>query len=355
MATTEPSSAKALWVRATKSSYVRLAVMTALAAFLAYLVAEMIPYAAAVPAAITAVVATRVTFHHATKETLFQVIGALVGGAVALAIVSVIGSGAVVIFLLVLLSFAMARLMRIANPDESPFVAASLAVTVILVVGTHLTTELAVERFLGVAIGAVFALAASFLAAPTKDTRVLAERMRRTQTEIGNLLAQVAEQLREGPDPSMTERWYERAVQLRNSVLGLAATFEDLRSNRRWDPRVSSSDIDRLAALLDANQIMSARLLSLTVDLRGATRKGSSLPPAALNPLADLIDMAATNMASDDPTESLSRTAAHEALRGADMTSQLALIGGIVSHVNRIAQASVHAEDPDDEIQAGAT
>lgn len=347
-----------LWARATKSSYVRLAFMTALAAFLAYLVAEVVPYAAPVPAAITAVVATRVTFHHATKETLFQVIGALVGGAVALAIVSLIGSGAIVIFLLVLLSFAMARFMRIANPDESPFVAASLAVTVILVVGTHLTTELAVERFIGVAIGAAFALLASYAAAPTKDTRILAEQMKATQAKIGELLSQIAHELREDPTPGAMNLWYDRAVDLRNDVLGLAARFEDLRSNRRWDPRVSSSDIDRLAALLDANQIMSARVLSLTADLRGATRSGgSTLPPAALNPLADLITMAATNMASDDPTESLSRTAAHEALRGADMTSQLALIGGIVSHVNRIAQASVSAvpDDLDDTDHAGPT
>jgi rhombotail lipoprotein len=46
----------------------------------AYLVSDLTSYASPVPAAITAVVATRVTFHHAAKETFIQLLGALVGG-----------------------------------------------------------------------------------------------------------------------------------------------------------------------------------------------------------------------------------------------------------------------------------
>ncbi|MCX6431443.1 MAG: aromatic acid exporter family protein, partial [Actinobacteria bacterium] len=155
------------------NGYARLAILTALAAVLAYVIAEAAPFADPIPAAITAAVATRATFHHAAKETVFQILGALLGAAIALAIVSLIGTGAVVIFLLVLLCFALARILRLSTPDESPFVAASMAVTVILVVGTHLTTTLAVERFAGVVIGALCALVASAFATPTRDTRQL--------------------------------------------------------------------------------------------------------------------------------------------------------------------------------------
>jgi uncharacterized membrane protein YgaE (UPF0421/DUF939 family) len=87
--------------------YVRLAVLTALAAVAAYVIAEAVPFADPIPAAITAVIATRATFHHAAKETVFQVLGALLGGAIALGEVFVIGSSAVVIFLLVLLCFVL--------------------------------------------------------------------------------------------------------------------------------------------------------------------------------------------------------------------------------------------------------
>ena len=101
-----------------RSGYVRLAFLTALAAVAAYSIAEVVPFADPIPAAITAAVTTRATFHHAAKESVFQILGALLGAAIALAIVSVIGTGAVVIFLLVLLCFALARLLRLASPGS---------------------------------------------------------------------------------------------------------------------------------------------------------------------------------------------------------------------------------------------
>lgn len=329
------------------TTYTRLAVLTSFAAFGAYLLSDAIPYASPVPAAITAVVATRVTFHHAAKETFIQLLGALVGAAVALGIVSIIGSGAVVILLLVALSFAMARIMQYSNPDESPAVAASLSVTVILVVGSHLTTELAFERFTGVVIGALFALVASFLASPTRDTQKLATGLAQVQVQLARVLAQIARDLRDNPTRTDARQWHEQAVELRNQVLGLAAQYEDLSRHSKWSPRIHNTDLVQLKELLQANQVMSARVLSIANDLRAATRVDSPtpIPAAALSPLADLIELAADNMATDDPTESIGATAAHQAVRGADMTAQIALIGGIVSHVNQINRASTHDSD----------
>jgi uncharacterized membrane protein YgaE (UPF0421/DUF939 family) len=329
------------------TTYVRLAVLTSFAAFFAYLVSEAIPYASPVPAAITAIVATRVTFHHAAKETSIQLLGALVGATVALVIVSFIGSGAIVILLLVALSFVMARLMQYSNPAESPAVAASLAVTVILVVGSHLTTELAFERFTGVVIGALFALVASFLASPTRDTQKLAAGLNAVKVQLAEVLARIATDLRGEPTKEDATAWHDQAVELRNRVLGLAAQYEDLSKHSRWSPRINSVDLDSLKELLRANQVMSARVLNIANDLRGATRSHSStqIPKAALSPLADLLELAAGNLANDDPTQSIGMTAAHQAVRGADMTAQIALIGGIVSHVNQINKASIHETD----------
>ncbi len=329
------------------TTYIRLAVFTSLAAFFAYLVSDAIPYASPVPAAITAVVATRVTFHHAAKETSIQLLGALVGAAVALVIVSVIGSGAVVILLLVALSFVMARVMQYSNPEESPAVAASLAVTVILVVGSHLTTELALERFTGVMIGALFALIASFLASPTRDTQKLAAGLSAIQVQLAQVLARIASDLRGEPTTEDATAWHEQAVELRNQVLGLSAQYEDLAKHSKWSPRINNIDLGSLKESLRANQVMSARVLNIANDLRSATRSNlkTQIPQAALSPLADLLELAADNLAADDPTQSIGLTAAHQAVRGADMTAQIALIGGIISHVNQINKASTHETD----------
>jgi uncharacterized membrane protein YgaE (UPF0421/DUF939 family) len=331
-----------------RSGYARLAVLTALAALAAYLIGEALPIADPIPAAITAAVATRATFHHAAKETVFQTLGALLGGAIALGIVFLIGSSAVVIFLLVLLCFALARVLHLASPEESPFVAASMSVTVILVVGTHLTSEGAVERFLGVAVGALCALAASAVVAPAKDTRVLAGDIDRLQDDLSNVLARMAAGLRSSPDRTAVLGWREEAVELRNQAIGLTARWEDLSRHSRWSPRLDPDELARLKQQLDATSVMSARVLSIATDLSGTTRSPAPLPPAAITPLADLMAMAADNIAAEDPATSIGRTQAHDAVRVAEQTAQIALIGGIVSNLNRINEATSDAADVGD-------
>lgn len=338
------------------SGYARLAVLTALAALVAYLIGEWVTFADPIPAAITAAVATRATFHHAAKETVFQIMGALLGGAIALGVVFVIGSSAVVIFLLVMLCFVLARVLHLASPDESPFVAASMSVTVILVVGTHLDSDGALERFVGVAIGALCALAASAVVSPTKDTRILGADIDLLQDDLSELLAQMAKGLRDTPDRETAAAWREEAVQLRNRAIGLAARWQDLAGHARWSPRLDTDELARLKQALDATSVMSARVLSIASDLSNATGRSSApLPPAAVTPLADLMAMAADNISAEDPSTSIGRTQAHEAVRVAEQTAQIALIGGIVSNLNRINQASHEAQDADDEDEHSPT
>jgi hypothetical protein len=144
--------------------------------------------------------------------------------------------------------------------------------------------------------------------------------------------------------------WREEAVELRDQSLGLEARLEDLRAHRRWSPRIDPEDLDDLKRRTDATSIMSSRVLTITSDLRAAARGGASaqLPQSALNPLADLIAKAAGNMAAEDPETSVGMTSAQEAVRLAEQTSDIALIGGIVSNINRINQVSVDASDSED-------
>lgn len=330
-----------------RSAYARLAVLTALAATAAYVIAELVPFADPIPAAITAAIATRATFHHAAKETVFQSLGALLGAGIALGIVWLIGTGPLVILLLVLLCFALARLLVLNSPQESPLVAGSMAVTVILVVGTHLTTELAFQRFIGVVIGALCALVASALATPTRDTRLLRRDSEALQHDLSTLLSDVATGLRAAPDADVARDWRDAAVELRNRSIGLDARLEDLSSHRKWNPRIDPEDLASLSTSLEANGVMSARVLSITSDLLASSRGNVAMhiPQAARSPLADLIAMAADNISADDPATSVGRTQAHEAVRIADQTAQIALIGGIVSNINRINEASSEGSD----------
>ena len=330
-----------------QGAYARLAILSAAASVLAFLIADIVPFADPIPAAITAVISVRTAFHHAAKETLLQTLGALLGAAIALVVVSVIGSGFVVIGVLVIAAFGLARFIKIVNREEMPGLAANISVTMILVVGVHLDVESATRRFTGVAIGALCALAASWIASPARETSTLRDANNKLQRDLAKLLADIATGLREQPDPVTARQWREQATDLRNRSLGLAAQLQDLQAGSRWSPRIETEEMDALAAVVEANGTMAIRALAIATDLVHAvgTKSRPSIPAAARNPLADLVAAAADNIRAEDPATSLGMTAAHEALRGADMTAQLALIGGIVSHVNRITQASAEADD----------
>ena len=333
-----------------QAAYVRLAILSAVASVVAFLIADIVPFADPIPAAITAVISVRTAFHHAAKETLLQTLGALIGAAIALVVVSVTGTGPIIIGVLVIAAFGLTRFVKIINREEMPGLAANISVTMILVVGVHLNVESATERFTGVAIGALCALAASWLASPARETSALRDANARLQRDLARLLADIATGLREQPDLATARRWREQATELRNRSLGLAAQLEDLQAGSRWSPRIETEEMDALAAVVEANSTMAIRALALASDLGHAvgTTSGTSIPAAARNPLADLVAAAADNIRAEDPETSLGMTAAHEAMRGADMTAQLALIGGIVSHVNRINRASAEADDADD-------
>ena len=329
-----------------RSSYTRLAVLASLAAVVAFIVAEKVPFADPIPAAITAVISVRVAFHQAAKETAFQILGALLGAAVALALIHVVTSGAVLIVLLVLFAFGIARLIRVAARQEMPFVAANIAVTSIIVLGVNFSTEGALQRFSGVFIGAVCALIASFAASPTRDTVMLIQQSAALQSDLSTLLADVADGLRATFDRTNTRAWRDEAAELRNRSLGLESKFEELFSHQGWSPRIDAEELNTLRITVEANRAMSMRVLSIAADITHSMQDGTtSLPQAALNPLADLIAMAADNMAAEDPATSVGATAMSEAVRMADETAQIALIGGIVQNLSRINQASAQAAE----------
>lgn len=329
------------------SGYLRLAVLTAAASVAAYLIAAALPFADPVPAAITALVTIRAAFHHAAKEGVIQTLGALIGAGIALGIVSLIGTGPIVLAVLVLVAFALAGLLRISAPEQTPFVAMAIAVTMILVVGTHLTTELAIERFMGVVVGALCALAASYFATPTKDTRVLREDLDKLQHDLAALLSELAAGLRGDLDPELARGWFQRAGTLRDRSLGLEARLEDLTQHARWSPRIDPDDLRSLARTTDAVRVMSTRMITITSDLAASASDAPvpAIPPAARSPLADLMSLAADNMAADDPTVQIGTTAASEAVRQAEQTAQIALIGGIVADIQRINRASAEEAD----------
>lgn len=329
------------------SGYLRLAVLTALAATGAFVVASLFDFIDPVPAAITAVVSTRPTFHHAAKEALFQVTGVVVGASFAFAAIVLIGFGPVTIAVLVLASFGIVRLLRVANPDSAPYAAMAVSVTVILIIGANLSPEGAFERFMGVLVGGAFALAASFFTTRGEPVGRISVELTAVQAALAELLGEIAEQVKGELTIETTRGWLERARSLRDQTTKHGLDVADVREHRRWSPAIHETELRALERQLGVTQVMATRVLAIASDLNRMSAKRTPAESAtALSPLAKVFAAAAANLANPDATPADGMTGIQTAIRSADDTESLAMLGGLAGQAQQLSRLR-EGEDTD--------
>lgn len=333
-----------------RAGYLRLAVLTAAAATVAMVIGSLVPWIDPVPAAITAVVTTRPTFHHAAKESLYQVIGVVTGALVAFGAVSLIGPGPATIAILVLASFGIVRLLRVADPSTAPYAAMSVSVTVILVVGAHMSPEGAFERFAGVVLGAICALVASYFTTRGVPATRIAEELESIQEDLAELLGEIAQGVRREPTAEQTRAWLDRAATSRDATLRVAVDVEDMRQHRSWSPAIGKEDVRAVERQLAATQVMSSRILAIAADLNHiATSPQAPVAPGSLSPLASVFEAAAANIVEPGGQQSEGATGVQQAIRSADDTEALVALGGLAAHAQRIARLGREDQAAEDE------
>jgi uncharacterized membrane protein YgaE (UPF0421/DUF939 family) len=335
----------ARWVSLWQSGYLRLAVLTATAATVAFVIGDIAPFVDPIPAAITAVVSTRPTFHHAAKEALFQVIGVIAGALVAFAAIMTIGFGPATIAILILSSFGIVRLLRIADPQTAPYAAMAVSVTVILVIGAQMSPEGALERFLGVVVGGMCALIASYFTTKGEPVGRISVELSAVQGLLADLLSQIAEDVQRPLTPVLTQRWFDQARRLRDATVKHALAVEDVREHKRWSPAIHEPELRALERQLAVTQVMATRVLSIASDLNSWAAK-QPLGDASLSPLAKVFAAAAATMVDPDQSSTGGMTGVHTAIRSADDTDALMLLGGLAGHAQRLSKLNKDDEKP---------
>src|SRR5438034_9109436 len=133
--------------------YVRLAVLSAAAAAAAYGIGSVLPMVSPVVAGVTALIAVRPTLHASMQEALRQVLGVVIGAAVAFGSLEMVGFSVVSLFVALVVCFVVAAWLGLGEDG-----ATAVAVTVVLVVGPHFSTEAIEARLSGVVVGSLVAL-----------------------------------------------------------------------------------------------------------------------------------------------------------------------------------------------------
>jgi len=332
----------------------RAALLSALAAAIAYGLGSLTPQVSAVVAGITALITVRPTFHASIQEALRQVIGVILGAGFALLSAQLLGFTALSIFLAVVACFITAALLKLGEEG-----AMALGVTVILVLGPQFDTQAIETRLLGVIVGGVVALAVSYFIRPgTPHGRALAdvvtrgERTSRLLTDIGRALASS-----HGQVPAADARvWLAEAEAILRDIVEIRHAATDAVEGARWSPMIGREEAEAVLAQVSITENTAVTVVSMCRDLVVAAQHRTPMPSALAESLSHVLIATAeaieeqSDIALDSPADALpeatdsvselqrSRREAVATVRELDETRQLLLGGSLLRDSEKITE-----------------
>lgn len=324
------------------SPFLRLALLTALAAAAGYWIGEVLPMVSPVPAAVTAVVTTQSTASRAWRMGVLQVLGIIAGALVAVAAMSVLGYGALTIFLVVLVSYGIVLALKRFKGISAPEAAASIAISVIIVVGSHLSTSDTFDRFLGVVVGSLIGLAASFLAVTKSGVEQIAQEVDDLYAAVALVVGDISGDLGHA-DEKTVNSWIGRVNDIRAQWREVNTELTEIEETAKYSPLVRRRDAAAVRRRFDALGMSITRLAAVTSDLKVAAKKDLfAETPDVVKPLAALFEEVAVTL--DPETEAGSRSAVNkqakrtvEAASEAEIdTEEFVVVSGLAQNARRL-------------------
>jgi len=325
--------------------FTRLALVSAAAAGVAYGIGSIIPDGdiAPVPAAITAVTVTSLSAARAWRMSILQIVGITVGATVALLSVRFLGFSIFTIAFLVLVSFGIVALLKKIKGIDAPQAAISISVSVIIVLGSHLSTTDSLGRFFGVMAGAVVGLVFSLLLSTNTSLEDASKETDDLFTEAGELASDIAVGIsrRQTGDAHL---WSHRAQGIRARFRAMGEELDELGETSKWSPLMSSTSAERLRKRYNSLEMTITRLIAVTSDLKLAERKDllHDAPTGVLTPLAKLFEDVSMTLTPDEasvarPVMVSETKAVIEAASRSDMkTEEIAAVSGIALNARRL-------------------
>ena len=256
-----------------------LLVKTAGAAVIAWVVARSV-FGLAQPflAPWAALLTVHATVYRTVARGAQQVASAVLGVLLAFAAGAVFGVNATALAVVLLLALAIGR-TRVLR-DEST--TAATTALVVLLAGYSADWQMLGNRLLDTLIGIVVGLLVNLLIWPPLRDRTAARQVDVIDDRLGDLLCDMAGDLRERPDADRAERWVERTRELDRDVADAWAVFRQARESGRLNLRRTAAA--RVGAAHGLVPLL-ARLEQAVADTRSmAGTLGRALPVSSWDP-----------------------------------------------------------------------
>lgn len=336
-----------------RRDYTRLALLSASAASLTWLLASQLPWIDATIAALTCLISVKPTFHDTAAEGFRQVLGTMIGAVIGYGLVTTYGANAALMFGLVLLCFVLARYLKLGSDG-----AAVMGLTVILVMGPLDNLHAVETRLAGVVLGAVTALIPSLWVRPGKPHERALQAAIRLGGKSAALLTEISDHLtshRGRIDTATAADWRDRADATLRSLLAIRTDAEDAVAASRWSPLMDRSSAEDVLEQVTIAISTARTVHTMCVDLVLASGENRALPSTVALNLAGVLSATAiaiseqAEAAAVNPAEQLfptdevlqelaeQRDETVDQLRSLDDTQPLLLAGSLLRDAEKIA------------------
>lgn len=254
---------------------VRVTVLGTLSAITAYSIGSVIPHVSPFIAAIIALAAIKPTFHDTVRESIRQVVGTVVGALLGMLFIYFFGFNVATLAVIVLISFITGWLLKLRAEGGI-----TIAVTVILVTGPLFgDVENILQRLLGVIIGAICALIASYFIIPGHPHKRILEDTYSQSRSIAKLLRRIADRFRSGkitlPEAHV---WLAHINSLMQEI---QVTRDEIRSaleDAKWSPLLQVRDVENVEEQVNITKANAHNVQSICEAIIKAKENNATLP-----------------------------------------------------------------------------
>jgi uncharacterized membrane protein YgaE (UPF0421/DUF939 family) len=328
---------------------VRVTVLGTLSATVAYLIGSVTPHVSAFIAAIIALAAIKPTFHDTVRESIRQVVGTVVGAMLGMAFIYFFGFNVFTLAIIVVISFLTGWILKLRAEGGI-----TIAVTVILVTGPLFgDVENILQRLLGVIIGAICALIASYFIIPGHPHKRILEDTYNQSRDIAKLLRKIADTFRSGTiNISEAQIWLSK---INNIIEQIQTTREEIRSaleDAKWSPLLQVRDVENVEDQVNITKANAHNVQSICEAIIKAQENEADLPEKISNEIGKMLYEASvmikeqaklasgktdTRITSEQINKIRSRRkkVAHE-MRNLDDTQMILLSGTIIHETTNI-------------------
>lgn len=336
----------------------RVTVFATLSSVAAYMVGSLIPWCSPVIAAILALSAIKPTFHDTVRESIRQVVGTFFGAIFGMVFVYMFGFNLLTLTVIIAIAFITGWLLRLRAEGGI-----TIGVTVLLVTGPLLGDIANVEaRIVGVILGTVFALIASYLIMPSNPHKQILEATIEKSRDMSRLLKTVGRRVGQGD---------LRLVEANLWVAEIEKIVEDVKENReeievalkdaKWSPLLRKKDVEEVMEQVRITKANADNVRSIMLAIQKAVVEEADVPAKTLAKLGAMLVETAhgikqqAKLAVSAPAESvdtaqieqirLKRRKVADDVRHLDDTQAILLSGTLLHEATKIKDA-ISLTDP---------